>query len=117
LKFLLVNDDGFVTKALPLTYHTLSSFGEVLAIVPEIPKSGGVQLSVVIASFLFPCIPLGASSGLGAFGATPKTPHLECLDTLGESPNLKSLINNELFTPHRVAHQYCIFVFKAYKLF
>jgi len=40
----------------------------------------GVQLSVVIASFLFPCIPLGASSGLGAFRATPKTPHLECLD-------------------------------------
>jgi 5'-nucleotidase len=43
LKFLLVNDDGFVTKALPLTYHTLSSFGEVLAIVPEIPKSGGAH--------------------------------------------------------------------------
>jgi hypothetical protein len=55
---------------------------------------------------LFPRIPLGFSSGLGAFGATPETPHLEYLDTLGESPNLKSLINNKLFTPHRVAHQH-----------
>lgn len=43
MKVLLVNDDGFVTKALPLTYHTLSSFGEVLAVVPEVPKSGGAH--------------------------------------------------------------------------
>jgi hypothetical protein len=33
---------------------------------------------MVIASSLFPRIPLGASSGLGAFGATPGTPHLGC---------------------------------------
>ena len=112
MKFLLVNDDGFVTKALPLTYHTLSSFGEILAIVPEIPRSGGVQLSVVIASFLFPCIPLGFSSGLEAFGATPETPHLECLATLGES-----LINDGLSTPHRVAHLSIQYARNAYKLF
>jgi Peroxiredoxin len=31
----------------------------------------------VIASSLFPRTPLGASSGLGAFRATPGTPHLE----------------------------------------
>lgn len=43
MKILLVNDDGFVTKALPLTYHTLSSFGEVLTVVPEVPKSGGAH--------------------------------------------------------------------------
>ncbi|MEO3993625.1 MAG: 5'/3'-nucleotidase SurE [Desulfurococcaceae archaeon TW002] len=43
MKLLLVNDDGFVTKALPLTYHTLSSFGEVLAVIPEVPKSGGAH--------------------------------------------------------------------------
>gem|GEM_PF-1125879 len=36
-------------------------------------------LFYVIASSSFPRIPLGASSGLGAFGATPKTPHLGCL--------------------------------------
>jgi hypothetical protein len=34
---------------------------------------------MVIASSSFPRIPLGASSGLGAFGATPKTPQLEYL--------------------------------------
>jgi hypothetical protein len=33
---------------------------------------------MVIASSSFPCIPLGTSSALGAFGATPKTPHLGC---------------------------------------
>lgn len=43
LKLLLVNDDGFATKALPLTYHALSSFGEVLVVVPEVPKSGGAH--------------------------------------------------------------------------
>ncbi|MEM0243997.1 MAG: 5'/3'-nucleotidase SurE [Zestosphaera sp.] len=43
MKVLLVNDDGFVTKALPLTYHALSSFGEVIAVVPEVPKSGGAH--------------------------------------------------------------------------
>lgn len=43
MKLLLVNDDGFVTKALPLTYHTLSFFGEVLAVIPEVPKSGGAH--------------------------------------------------------------------------
>jgi hypothetical protein len=32
----------------------------------------------VIASSLFPRIPLGLSSGLGAFRATPGAPHLEC---------------------------------------
>ena len=32
----------------------------------------------VIASSLFPRIPLGISSGLGAFRATPGAPHLEC---------------------------------------
>jgi len=32
----------------------------------------------VIASSLFPRTPLGASSGLGAFRATPGAPHLEC---------------------------------------
>jgi len=43
----------------------------------------GVQLSyrfmlfTVIASSLFPRIPLGFSSGLGAFRATPRAPHLE----------------------------------------
>jgi len=31
----------------------------------------------VIASSLFPRIPLGPSSGLGAFRATPGAPHLE----------------------------------------
>ncbi|ESQ25628.1 MAG: hypothetical protein JCHSAcid_05650 [uncultured Acidilobus sp. JCHS] len=35
----------------------------------------------VIASSLFPRTPLGASSGLGAFRATPGAPHLECTDT------------------------------------
>jgi len=40
-KILLVNDDGFMTKALPLTYRALEGLGEVLVIVPEIPKSGG----------------------------------------------------------------------------
>jgi len=35
-------------------------------------------LFYVIASSSFPRIPLGASSGLGAFGATPETPHLGC---------------------------------------
>ncbi len=40
---LLVNDDGFVTKALPLTYNSLASFGEVVAVVPEMPKSGGAH--------------------------------------------------------------------------
>jgi hypothetical protein len=33
---------------------------------------------MVIASSSFPRIPLGASSGLGAFGVTPKSPHLGC---------------------------------------
>jgi hypothetical protein len=37
------------------------------------------MLFYVIASSSFPRIPLGASSGLGAFGATPETPHLGCL--------------------------------------
>jgi hypothetical protein len=32
---------------------------------------------MVIASSLFPCIPLVFSPGLGAFRATPETPHLE----------------------------------------
>jgi nitroreductase len=59
----------------------------------------GVQLSVVIASFLFPCIPLGFSSGLGAFGATPKTPHLE----YHSHPLRESL--RRLSTPHREFHQ------------
>ncbi|MEM2022037.1 MAG: 5'/3'-nucleotidase SurE [Zestosphaera sp.] len=43
IRLLLVNDDGFVTKALPLTYHSLTSFGEVVAVVPEMPKSGGAH--------------------------------------------------------------------------
>jgi len=34
---------------------------------------------MVIASSSFPSILLGASSGLGAFGATPETPQLGCL--------------------------------------
>ena len=59
----------------------------------------GVQLSVVIASSLFPCIPLGASSGLGAFGATPNTPHLGC----HSHPLRESL--RRLSTPHRESHQ------------
>jgi len=33
---------------------------------------------MVIASSSFPRILLGASSALGAFGATPGTPHLGC---------------------------------------
>jgi hypothetical protein len=33
---------------------------------------------MVIASSSFPRILLGASSGLGAFRATPKSPHLGC---------------------------------------
>ncbi len=40
-RILLVNDDGFMTKGLPLMYRSLRNFGEVLAVVPEIPKSGG----------------------------------------------------------------------------
>jgi len=40
-RILLVNDDGFMTKGLPLMYKSLRNFGEVLAVVPEIPKSGG----------------------------------------------------------------------------
>jgi len=36
------------------------------------------MLFTVIASSLFPRTPLGASSGLGAFRATPGAPHLEC---------------------------------------
>ncbi len=40
-RILLVNDDGFVTKALPLTYRVLSELGDVLTVVPETPKSGG----------------------------------------------------------------------------
>ena len=43
MRFLLVNDDGFATRALPLTYHALTSFGEVLTVVPEVPKSGGAH--------------------------------------------------------------------------
>jgi len=45
----------------------------------------GVQLSYrfilvdVIASSLFPRIPLGTSSGSGAFRGTPRPPHLEYL--------------------------------------
>jgi len=39
------------------------------------------NLMFFIASSLFPCTPLGFSSGLGAFRATPETPHLEYLDT------------------------------------
>ena len=38
---LLVNDDGFMSRALPLTYEALSEVGSVVAVVPEIPKSGG----------------------------------------------------------------------------
>ncbi|RLG78682.1 MAG: 5'/3'-nucleotidase SurE [Thermoprotei archaeon] len=41
LKILLVNDDGFMTKGLPLMHKALSQFGEVLVVVPEVPKSGG----------------------------------------------------------------------------
>lgn len=40
-RILLVNDDGFMTKGLPLMYRSLRNFGEVLIVVPEIPKSGG----------------------------------------------------------------------------
>lgn len=40
-KILLVNDDGFMTKGLPLMYKALEQFGEVLVVVPEVPKSGG----------------------------------------------------------------------------
>jgi 5'-nucleotidase len=40
-KILLVNDDGFMTRGLPLMYNSLKEVGDVLAIVPEIPKSGG----------------------------------------------------------------------------
>jgi hypothetical protein len=47
---------------------------------------------MVIASSLFPRIPLGASSGLGAFGATPETPHLGCLELPSEH--------------HRAAHHF-----------
>jgi len=38
----------------------------------------GSRCLTVIASSLFPRTPLGASSGLGAFRATPEAPHLEC---------------------------------------
>jgi len=47
---------------------------------------------MVIASSSFSRIPLGASSGLGAFGATPETPHLGCLELPSE--------------PHRAAHHF-----------
>ncbi len=40
-RILLVNDDGFMSKGLPLMYKSLLNFGEVIAVVPEIPKSGG----------------------------------------------------------------------------
>jgi hypothetical protein len=46
----------------------------------------------VIASSSFPRIPLGASSGLGAFRATPETPHLGCLELPSEH--------------HRAAHHF-----------
>jgi len=40
-RILLVNDDGFVSKGLPLTFRALQEVGEVTAVVPEVPKSGG----------------------------------------------------------------------------
>ena len=40
-KILLVNDDGFMSRGLPLMYRALKQFGEVLVVVPEVPKSGG----------------------------------------------------------------------------
>ncbi|MCD6278153.1 MAG: 5'/3'-nucleotidase SurE [Desulfurococcales archaeon] len=40
-KILLVNDDGFMSKGLPLTYSALQDVGDVTAVVPEVPKSGG----------------------------------------------------------------------------
>ncbi len=40
-RILLVNDDGFMTRGLPLMYKSLQEVGEVIAVVPEIPKSGG----------------------------------------------------------------------------
>ena len=40
-EILLVNDDGFMSKGLPLTFRALQEIGEVTAIVPEVPKSGG----------------------------------------------------------------------------
>lgn len=40
-RILLVNDDGFLSKGLPLTYYALAELGDVTVIVPEIPKSGG----------------------------------------------------------------------------
>ncbi|MCD6324298.1 MAG: 5'/3'-nucleotidase SurE [Desulfurococcales archaeon] len=40
-KILLVNDDGFMTLGLPLMFRVLQEVGEVIAVVPETPKSGG----------------------------------------------------------------------------
>ena|GEM_PF-5174206 len=51
---------------------------------------------VFIASYLFPRILLGFSSGLGAFGGTPKPPHLEYLALLSFLDTTSELIN----TPH-----------------
>jgi len=42
-KILLVNDDGFLTKAFPLTYNALRPLGKVIPVVPEVPKSGGAH--------------------------------------------------------------------------
>ncbi len=55
------------------------------------------NLMFFIASSPFPCTPLGSAYALGAFRATPGTPHLGLL------PLGRALCG--LFTPHREPHQ------------
>lgn len=86
-KILLVNDDGFVTRALPLTYEILKEFGEVLAVVPETPKSGGGH-SLTLHKPLF-LRELGIY-GLRVFAinGTPVDAFYAAKDILGFNPDL-----------------------------
>ena len=51
---------------------------------------------MVIASSLSPALLLGSASALGAFRATPKTPHLEHLSPSGRAPMGSSPLTGSL---------------------